>query len=78
MTQFAAAAGGSIIQYTIKFARADTKVGYPIATLPLDYLDFNGRPHGLAAIAAAHQEATLIQLQSAWEVASPARKAPPL
>ena len=26
------------------------KTGYPIATLPLGYLDFNGRPHGLAAI----------------------------
>ncbi|KAM0801933.1 amidase signature domain-containing protein [Usnea florida] len=52
--------------------------GYPIATLPLGYLDFNGRPHGLAAIAVAHQEARLIQLQSAWEATFPARKTPPL
>ena len=54
------------------------EAGYPIATLPLGYLDFNGRPHGLAAIAAAHDEARLIQLQSAWEAAFPARKIPPL
>lgn len=30
--------------------------GYPIATLPLGYLDLNSRPNALAAIAAAHQE----------------------
>ena len=52
--------------------------GYPIATLPLGYLDFNGRPHGLAAVSAAHQEALLIQLQSAWESSFPARKPPKL
>ena len=59
----------------IKFAAA---AGYPIATLPLGYLDFNGRPHALAAVSAAHQEALLIQLQSAWESVSPARKPPKL
>ena len=59
----------------IQFAAA---AGYPIATLPLGYLDFNGRPHALAAISAAHQEARLIQLQSAWEATFPARKPPKL
>lgn len=52
--------------------------GYPIAILPLGYLDFNGHPHALCAIAAAHREITLIQLQSAWEASSPARRPPPL
>jgi amidase len=52
--------------------------GYPIASLPVGYLDFNGRPHGLAAIASAHQEALLIQLQSAWEASFPARIPPAL
>jgi amidase len=52
--------------------------GYPIASLPVGYLDFNGRPHGLAAIAAAHQDATLIQLQSAWEASNEPRLPPPL
>lgn len=50
--------------------------GYPIATLPLGYLDFNGRPHSLAAIAGEHQEALLVQLQSAWEASFPKRKPP--
>ncbi|KAF7720093.1 Uncharacterized protein PECH_001205 [Penicillium ucsense] len=52
--------------------------GYPIATLPLGYLDFNGRPHGLAAIAGPHQDALLIQLQSAWEASTAPRKPPVL
>ena len=59
----------------VQFAAA---AGYPIATLPLGYLDFNGRPHALAAVSAAHQEALLIQLQSAWESNLPARKPPKL
>ena len=46
-------------------------IGYPIASLPVGYLDFNGRPHGLAAIASAHNEALLVQLQSAWEASFP-------
>jgi amidase len=51
-------------------------LGYPIATLPLGYLDFNGRPHGLAAIAGERQERLLVQLQSAWEATFPKRKPP--
>ncbi|OAP53884.1 hypothetical protein AYL99_11906 [Fonsecaea erecta] len=34
--------------------------GYPIATLPLSYLDYNGRPFGLSVIARENQEALLI------------------
>lgn len=41
--------------------------GYPVGTLPLGYLNFNGRPFGLQIIAKAHQEALIIQVQSAWE-----------
>ncbi|OAG13532.1 amidase family protein [Alternaria alternata] len=52
--------------------------GYPSATLPLGYLDFNGRPFGLQIIAKAHQEALLIQAQSAWESTFPSRQPPPL
>ncbi|KAI4220073.1 MAG: hypothetical protein LQ349_008177 [Xanthoria aureola] len=51
--------------------------GYPIASLPLGYLDFNGRPFGMAALASAHQEATLIKVQSAWEATFPPRHPPP-
>jgi len=52
--------------------------GYPLATLPLGYLDYNGRPFALLAVAKAHQEATLIKVMSAWEATFPARKPPPL
>ncbi|KAH8761174.1 amidase family protein [Diaporthe sp. PMI_573] len=51
--------------------------GYPIAGMPLGYLDFNGRPFGMAAISAGHQEATLIKVQSAWEATFPSRQPPP-
>ncbi|KAG7287561.1 hypothetical protein NEMBOFW57_007073 [Staphylotrichum longicolle] len=52
--------------------------GYPVASLPLGYLDFNGRPFGMQIIAKAHQEALLIQAQSAWEATFPKRQPPPL
>ncbi|KIW91565.1 uncharacterized protein Z519_07532 [Cladophialophora bantiana CBS 173.52] len=50
--------------------------GYPIATLPLSYLDYNGRPFGLSVIARAGQDALLIKAQSAWEATFGARKPP--
>jgi hypothetical protein len=54
-------------------------LGYPIASLPLGYLnDFNGRPFGLVALASAHQDALLVRVQSAWEVTFPKRRPPPL
>ncbi|EXJ68778.1 uncharacterized protein A1O5_07709 [Cladophialophora psammophila CBS 110553] len=50
--------------------------GYPIATLPLSYLDYNGRPFGLSVIARAGQDTLLIKVQSAWEATFGARKPP--
>ncbi|KAM5341687.1 hypothetical protein ACJ41O_014718 [Fusarium nematophilum] len=50
--------------------------GYPVAAMPLGYLDFNGQPHGLCAV--ARDEGLLIQLQSAFEATFPHRKSPPL
>ncbi|KAF2106745.1 amidase family protein [Lophiotrema nucula] len=52
--------------------------GYPVASLPLGRLDFNGRPFGLQVTTRAHQEALLIQVQSAWESMFPRRQPPPL
>ncbi|CAK7233312.1 hypothetical protein SCUCBS95973_008552, partial [Sporothrix curviconia] len=52
--------------------------GYPVASLPLGYLDFNGRPFGMQITAKAHQEALLIQAQSAWEATFSKRQPPPL
>ncbi|KAL4866522.1 hypothetical protein BDV12DRAFT_172729 [Aspergillus spectabilis] len=54
-----------------------TGSGYPIAGMPLSYLEYNGRPFGLAALAGKGQEALLIRLMSAWEATFPARQPPP-
>ncbi|KAI9817887.1 MAG: hypothetical protein M1827_001006 [Pycnora praestabilis] len=50
--------------------------GYPIATLPLSYLDFNGRAFGLVALTSAHREDILFRIQSAWEATFPPRIPP--
>ncbi|PTB50725.1 hypothetical protein M431DRAFT_511647 [Trichoderma harzianum CBS 226.95] len=50
--------------------------GYPVAAMPLGYLEYNGRPHGLGAV--AKEEGLLIQLQSAYEGVFPPRKPPTL
>lgn len=75
----AAAAGEELsIPYRIGMGRnADHDTGYPIATLPLSYLEENGCPFGLVALASAYQEDILVTVQSAWEATFPARKAPP-
>lgn len=53
--QCAAAADRAIFHPVTWLADADTRAGYPIATLPFGYLnDLNRRPHGLAATAADH------------------------
>ncbi|KAH8688628.1 amidase signature domain-containing protein [Phaeosphaeriaceae sp. PMI808] len=51
--------------------------GYPIASMPLDYLEYSGRPFGLAAIASAHDDATLIRVQSAWAATFGSFEPPP-
>ncbi|KAL3479412.1 amidase signature domain-containing protein [Aspergillus californicus] len=53
-----------------------TGSGYPIAGMPLSYLDYNGRPLGLAAIAGKGQEGLLIRVLSAWEDTFPMRRPP--
>ena len=52
--------------------------GYPIATMPLGYLDYNGRAFGMVAVAAAHQEATLFKVMSAWDKTFSPVKPPPM
>ncbi|CAI7658727.1 unnamed protein product [Penicillium glandicola] len=52
--------------------------GYQTATLPLSYLDFNGRPFGLFVMAKAHQEDVLLKVMSCWEQSFPKTKPPVL
>ncbi|KAL8808982.1 MAG: hypothetical protein Q9200_003825, partial [Gallowayella weberi] len=50
---------------------------FPIATMPLSYLDdFNCRPVGLLVMAPRHREDLLIKVMSAWEATFPPRKDP--
>lgn len=53
------------------------RTGYPLATMPLGLLDYNGRPFGLGVIALAHREDLIFQFMSAFEAAFPKRKVPP-
>lgn len=65
---------GPIESKLMSFAAA---AAYPIASLPLGYLDYNGRPFGLCCVARANEEAILIKVQSAWEATFEARRPPP-
>ncbi|KAI1063472.1 hypothetical protein LB506_012763 [Fusarium annulatum] len=52
--------------------------GYPVGNVPLGYLDFNGRPFGLAVLAAKDQEAKILKFMNAWEGTFGPRQVPPL
>ncbi|KAI0433439.1 putative amidase [Xylaria sp. FL1042] len=41
--------------------------GYPIGTMPLGYLEENGRPFGLSILASAHEEAKILGVMASWE-----------
>ncbi|KAI0869068.1 hypothetical protein GGS24DRAFT_506135 [Hypoxylon argillaceum] len=52
--------------------------GYPIASVPLGFSSYNGRPHGLEILERNGEEAKILQVMSAWEATFPeARKPPP-
>ena len=51
-------------------------LGFPIGTLPLSYLKFNGRPVGLLVAAQRHQDSNLIKVMSAWEATFDPRQPP--
>ena len=55
-----------------------TCAGYPIASLPLGYLDYNGRAFGMVAIAGANGEAQLFEVMSAWDIMFNPVKPPPM
>ncbi|PVH75110.1 amidase signature enzyme [Cadophora sp. DSE1049] len=52
--------------------------GYPIASLPLGCLDYNGRGFGMLAIARANNEMKLFECMSAWDNMFRPVKPPPL
>jgi amidase len=56
------------------FSKYSAATGYPLCSLPLAYIAYNGRPVGLEAM--ARSEATLVTLMSAFEATFPQRKPP--
>ena len=51
--------------------------GYPVASVPLGFADFNGRPFGMHIIARAHEEGRIFQVMSAWHATFPDAWMPP-
>jgi amidase len=63
LSSLAAAAGENLAPIS-SFPRL-MGIGYPIATVPIGRMDFNGRPFGLLALTTAHREAKLLHFMSA-------------
>ncbi|TPX13844.1 uncharacterized protein E0L32_005788 [Thyridium curvatum] len=61
-----------------KIAAAAVHSGYPVASLPLGFIDYNGRGFGMLAMAGANQEAKLFEVMSAWDSTFSAVGPPPL
>lgn len=75
LSSIAAMSGSSLHPYSFPLAN---RAGLPTACLPLSYLELNGRPFGLQALANAHREDLLVQVMSAWEATFPSRQPPKL
>ena len=74
-----ATGSGKLLKYESRIKAILISItGYPIASVPLGYIEYSGRPYGLQLIAKAAQEAILIRAMSAWERMMPTRRAPDL
>jgi Asp-tRNA(Asn)/Glu-tRNA(Gln) amidotransferase A subunit family amidase len=69
---------GLFSMYFIQNRTLKIDLGYPLALVPLNCMEFNGRPFGLVALTTAHNEAKLIHFMSAWESTFPKRPIPSL
>ncbi|RMJ11706.1 hypothetical protein CDV36_008675 [Fusarium kuroshium] len=58
------------------FAGVSVAARYPMAEIPLGYIESSGRPYGLQAIAKAHQEPKLVKFMAACERVFPRRRVP--
>ena len=61
-----------------RIASVAAAAGYPVATVPLGFADFNGRAFGMNLIARENKEGTLLQVMSAWEKTFGPREPPTL
>ncbi|KPM45951.1 hypothetical protein AK830_g653 [Neonectria ditissima] len=60
------------------FAGVSVAARYPMAAVPLGYIESSGRPYGLQAIAPAYEEAKLVKFMAAWDRIFPPRRVPDL
>lgn len=60
-----------------RIASVAAAAGFPVATVPLGYADFNGRAFGLNLIAPSDAEGLMIEVMSAWEATFPEGCRPP-
>ncbi|CAM1505655.1 Fc.00g112920.m01.CDS01 [Cosmosporella sp. VM-42] len=58
------------------YAGVSVAARYPMAAVPLGYIESSGRPYGLQAIAPAHEEWKLVKFMAAWERVFPPRRLP--
>ena len=61
-----------------RMASVAPTAGYPVATVPLGFADFNGRAFGMNIIAPAGQEHEILRVMSAWEMTFGPREPPPI
>jgi amidase len=77
-----AAASGMDFRYPTSFVvfanNMFTSLGYPIATVPLGKLRYNGRPFGLCLVAKEDEEDKVLQFMAAYEAVSAPRAVPEL
>jgi amidase len=60
-----------------RFASVAACAGFPVASVPLGFADFNGRAFGMSIIAGAGGEGDILRVMSAWEVTFPEGRQPP-
>lgn len=51
--------------------------GYPIASVPLGFANYNGRAFGIELVARTGEEDKLLKVMRAWETTFPNTKQPP-
>ncbi|KAK4197711.1 amidase signature domain-containing protein [Triangularia verruculosa] len=52
--------------------------GYPIASVPLGFSSYNGRPHRMEILARNGEEEKMLRVMFAWEASFPEARRPPL
>lgn len=60
-----------------RMASVAAAAGFPVATVPLGYADFNGRAFGMHLMASPGSERRMLEVMNAWEASFPNIRQPP-